>query len=112
MERVDKAWGSETWLCNEEYCGKLLEIMSGAGSSFHRHLGKKEHLYCLDGKVAFTLDGRTVELTPGEEPMKVMPGVWHQFHGVIASRMIEISTHHNNADNERRTPSYRGTGCS
>jgi len=116
VEIVDKKWGRELIIANEpEYCGKILVVKARAGSSIHRHLNKKETFYCLQGKVILILypedsdeesDDETMLLTPEDEPITILPGRWHHFHGVEDSQILEVSTHHDDSDVERKTESY------
>lgn len=44
---VEKEWGHEIWLANNEkenYCGKILHINQGHTSSMHFHMEKHETL--------------------------------------------------------------------
>lgn len=115
MDTVKKAWGHEIIVAAEpEYSGKILVLVKGAGSSLHRHLKKKETLYLLKGRVVFHTGigpsgkeiSETVILGPGSEPITILPGVWHQFHGLEDSRLMEVGTQHEDSDVERRTQSY------
>ena len=54
-EKVDKVWGHELWVYNdEEYCGKLL-VFEEAYSKFsmHYHIIKKESWYVQEGQFKF-----------------------------------------------------------
>jgi len=52
MIEVEKLWGSETWLENDEnYCAKLLFLTEGFQSSLHFHKEKIETFICVAGKV-------------------------------------------------------------
>ena len=64
-KKVDKEWGYELWLANDEkenYCGKLLYIKKGHSSSMHYHSLKHETFYILRGKLELELiDTQTTE---------------------------------------------------
>lgn len=110
LEIVEKAWGSETVLVNTDlYCGKYLDVRKGASSSLHRHHRKDETFHLEWGRVALELIGpngrsEAVVLQPGMS-RRVPPGTWHRFEGLEWSRIVEISTHHEDHDVERREPS-------
>lgn len=51
-KRVEKTWGHEVWLVNneeEDYCGKILFIREGQSTSMHYHTDKHETMYVLKG---------------------------------------------------------------
>ena len=51
-KRVDKDWGHEIWMANNEkenYCGKILYIKFGHSTSMHFHQKKHETFYILEG---------------------------------------------------------------
>ena len=54
-KRVEKLWGYELWIHNdEEYCGKLLVFEKKmANFSMHYHLKKKETWYIQQGSFQF-----------------------------------------------------------
>ena len=55
MKKVEKGWGYELWIHNdEEYCGKLLYFKKGKKCSLHYHEKKKETFYLQDGKLECT----------------------------------------------------------
>ena len=64
-KRVDKVWGHELWVYNdEEYCGKLL-VFDEAYSKFsmHYHIIKKESWYIQQGQFKFDwIDTETATL--------------------------------------------------
>ena len=115
MKRVEKAWGEEIIIADEpEYCGKILVINKGAGSSWHRH-PKKETFFCLRGKVRLRIRKYLFHrfpwrelriMTPNSEPVNILPKQWHQFHGFEDSEIMEVSTHDEPDLVERKTKSY------
>ena len=47
-KKVDKEWGHELWLANnekEDYCGKILFIKKDCSTSLHFHSKKHEAFY-------------------------------------------------------------------
>lgn len=52
VEHIEKPWGSEAVFADTpEYCGKILTLACGAGTSIHMHERKDETLYVLSGRV-------------------------------------------------------------
>jgi len=52
MKTVDKDWGRELWIVNnDKYCGKILELNKGYRCSIHYHKIKDETFYILEGRV-------------------------------------------------------------
>ncbi len=98
---VPKKWGTEWWIVNDEYCGKLLHIKQGKRCSLHYHPVKKETFYVLEGKVNFNIDGVYFAQTP----ITIEPGTPHQFYGITDATILEISTHHDDKDVVRITES-------
>lgn len=104
MKKVEKEWGSEDWIVNREYCGKILNLKKGFSCSLHYHKIKDETFFVLEGQVLFELDGETKILQPGDTI--VLPsGQRHRFTGLEDSRIIEFSTHHEEEDSYREIPS-------
>lgn len=103
---VKKVWGSEEWLANtDKYCGKILTLNPGFICSYHHHKVKDETFYVLEGLVYLRMDGKENVLKQGQS-QRVMPGQIHEFASLNgASRIIEISTHHEDSDSFRETES-------
>lgn len=108
-KRVDKIWGHEIWLANnerEDYCGKILHINAGEGSSMHYHMDKHETFYVLKGELALelldTADGeKSLVLIPEGEGYVIERGQPHQLTASIDTDIIEISTFHRDEDSHR-----------
>lgn len=107
---VDKSWGHEIWLANneqEDYCGKILHINANGSTSMHYHLLKHETFYVLEGTLRLELlDGQTaisnqVVLGVGET-YEINRG---QAHRLIARddpvKIVETSTFHEDNDSYR-----------
>lgn len=106
MEIVEKKWGTEVIICNNElYAAKLLEVEEGAICSWHGHPVKDETFYCLSGRVWLRVDSKEVIVTPGSNPVRVPPGTLHQFEGLESSTLLEVSTPHSDDDVERLSES-------
>lgn len=50
LHRVEKGWGYELWLVNDDYCGKLLHFRQGKRCSWHYHRVKDEVFYLHAGR--------------------------------------------------------------
>jgi mannose-6-phosphate isomerase len=89
---VRKPWGREIhWAVEREYVGKILEVRRGKRLSLQYHRRKKETIYVLEGRVRFTLAGRTSVLGPGKS-VTVKPKVRHRVEALADSRLLEAST--------------------
>ena len=111
--RVDKEWGTEYWLCNEaEYCCKRLVIAVGKQCSLHFHKVKKETFIVETGQVRLqrVYNGQMIHdvviLNPGES-VTLPPVTAHRFcaMGEVGATILEVSTHHDDADVVRIIPS-------
>ena len=106
---VQKEWGRELWIVNNSfYCGKILELSKGFRCSMHYHKDKTETFHLLDGLVFMELDNQKYfmgdEIGEGidfENTLHIEPGVKHRFTGLKDSRILEFSTHHEDADSYR-----------
>ena len=108
MKHVDKGWGWERWIVNnEEYCGKLLFFNKGKRCSWHFHKLKDEVFYLQSGKmiVYYSDDdditqGKQLILTPGDN-FHVYRGLRHQMVALEDSELFEFSTQHFDSDSHR-----------
>lgn len=106
FKRVEKVWGEEVWLVNNEsYCGKLLLLDEGAKGSYHYHRKKKETFYCLQGACLLLINGKEYMLTPVARPKTILPGEPHQLIGESNAVILEVSTNHSEDDVVRLTKS-------
>ena len=107
---VEKAWGREEWLCNNNlYCGKLLFINDNKKLSMHFHKDKTESWYVLSGSVIAryidTTNANIIEFTlHAGDAVQVDPLLPHQIEGVSNAIVIECSTHHEDSDSYRVMP--------
>ena len=109
---VEKDWGSETWFANNlerNYCGKVLEIKKGKGTSMHYHVDTHEVFYVLEGTLKVdwidTDSGEvyTVYVAKGES-MEMPQGIPHSLIADEAFedvKLIEASTFHRDSDSYR-----------
>jgi len=106
---VRKVWGREVWLINtDKYCAKYLYLDSGYQSSLHRHLVKDETFLVLAGSCELEIGTETRLLEPNDRA-HIAPGIFHRFrnHGPMTCAILEVSTHHDDADTERKEASRK-----
>lgn len=103
---VKKNWGKEIWIVNDIYCGKLLILKHGYKCSFHCHKNKDETFYIYRGKVLMRLGDMSRIMKQGDS-VRISPGVYHQFTGLLDSEIIEFSTKHEDSDTYRKSESGR-----
>lgn len=108
---VVKLWGAEEWLVNNDlYCAKRLYIRPGFMCSLHYHNVKDETFYVEHGLVrieTYSLkNGRLWApidmgfIGPGSS-LRISPGTPHRFRSALpdgAATILEVSTHHDDAD--------------
>lgn len=97
MKVIEKPWGREIWLANNDrYAFKLIEIKAGSRSSLQYHRRKHETIYIESGRLKLIADdenGNLVETTLG--PGEVIENKPMRRHRVIAIddvRLFEVST--------------------
>jgi mannose-6-phosphate isomerase-like protein (cupin superfamily) len=107
--RVDKKWGYELWIHNdEEYCGKLLVFnKEGDKFSMHYHLKKKETWFVQEGGFLFKwIDVENAELKSQTlvtgQSVLIERGLPHQLIALEDNSIIfEVSTEHFDEDSYR-----------
>lgn len=113
-EYVARGWGMEEYLVNsEKYCAKLLWITPGFQSSLHYHSIKEETFVALDGviKVEYypepTKHVITILAGNRRDTLTLPPNTPHRFWSVggWGGLILEVSTHHDDADVTRLEPS-------
>lgn len=105
---VAKEWGREIWMANTElYCGKILELKQGKRCSLHFHKNKDETFYIQKGMVLMEINGEKKVMAEGEA-VRIKPNTKHRFSGLKDSLIIEISTHHEDADSYRQEGELSG----
>jgi len=106
MKFVKKPWGREVIIeNNEKYCGKILEIKKGERLSKQYHKKKDETLFVYSGEVKVYLDHEEYLLKEGQS-IRLRPGDMHRVEAFVDSKIIEISTHHDDADTVRLEDDY------
>ena len=106
---VNKVWGYEMWIHNdEEYCGKLLVFnKEGDKFSMHYHIKKKETWFVQSGSFLF----KWIDVENGQiqsraivngESVLIERGLPHQLIALEDnSTIFEVSTHHFDEDSYR-----------
>ena len=100
--RVDKDWGRERWLVNNErYCAKILDVSCNRQSSLHYHKVKDETFFVLFGSCYIQIDGETVLMQEGDS-VRLKPESVHRFYCINSMangcKILEISTTHSEED--------------
>ena len=103
---IDKVWGKEEIIANNEYCGKILHLRRGFRCSIHMHKLKDEVFYILEGKIFMEVNGDEYTMLPGEA-IRILPNTYHRFTGLTDAKILEVSTHHRDEDSYRLTKSGR-----
>lgn len=109
-KRVDKDWGHEIWMANNEkenYCGKILYIKFGHSTSMHFHQKKHETFYILEG----ALDIEIIDTITTDKYVKTInEGEVFVLERLIPHRLVpkggdvkfvEISSYHEDSDSYR-----------
>ena len=108
-KKVDKAWGHELWIYNdEEYCGKLLVFEDTYKKfSMHYHMIKKESWYVQEGKFQFDwIDTTNAQLNTDilevGDTVTIQVGQPHQLTALKPNSIVfEVSTEHFDEDSYR-----------
>jgi dTDP-glucose pyrophosphorylase/mannose-6-phosphate isomerase-like protein (cupin superfamily) len=98
---VEKPWGREEWIVNKEYCGKIIIINKNHQSSFHYHKKKNETFYVLEGKMRISMNNGREEILGKGDILDIPTETLHRLEAVEDCRILEISTHHSDADSYR-----------
>jgi mannose-6-phosphate isomerase-like protein (cupin superfamily) len=103
--KVQKTWGTEQYVTNTElYCCKLLTVEKMKVCSRHRHLKKTETFYVFTGSGYIEIGDQLIKVKP-KDVVHIPTGVWHRFWTEDCMVLLEVSTHHDDADVERQTES-------
>lgn len=108
---VEKEWGHELWLFNDEelnICSKILFIKKGSKFSMHMHYSKSENFFVQSGKCILRIhkmqqsSPQTVQtvLDKGES-FFVDRLTAHQLEALEDTTIIETSTFHRDEDSYR-----------
>lgn len=97
---VEKVWGREVWLTNTPlYCLKQLHVNPGYRCSLHYHEAKDETFVVGSGAGFLQLRDDLYRLREGDV-VHVPPRTPHRFfaEGSDPLVLLEVSTHHDDAD--------------
>ena len=107
-KKVDKVWGHELWIYNdEEYCGKLLVFEETYKNFQYYHMIKKESWYVQQGKFKFDwIDTENGELNTDVlgigDSVTIQRGQPHQLTSLVPNSIVfEVSTQHFDEDSYR-----------
>ncbi len=86
---------TEYWIVNiPEYCGKILVQKAGTTCPAHSHKKKHETFLVWQGKVKMVVDGKEIEMNPGDI-LVMEQGKVHQFTAIGQDAIIfEFSGQH------------------
>ena len=108
MKRVEKGWGYELWIHNdEEYCGKLLYFKKGKKCSLHYHDLKKETFYVQSGRLECTFynldepEKKSTLILAAGDSKEIPRRLVHQMKALEDTVMFEFSTQHFDEDSIR-----------
>lgn len=105
LDPHEKVWGREFWIENNDlYCCKVLVLDAGRQCSLHSHKLKDETFLMLSGRLVMEIGDAVETMRPGDF-IRLRPDTVHRFRGVEPSVMVEVSTHHDEADSYRIEPS-------
>ena len=112
MKTISKAWGSEEWIVhNELYTAKWLNISPGWRCSTHFHKVKDETFVVMNGACLLEINGKEHIGRVGDS-FHIPPKTPHYFglpRGWEPCTLLEVSTHHDDADVVRLSPSRKFT---
>lgn len=102
---VQKLWGTEFWVTNTPlYCLKFLKVIPGYQCSIHAHARKDETFVGVFGTLGLALHypengevWKVEAIVPGKK-FRIQPNTYHSFSAVNVSWIMEVSSHHDDAD--------------
>lgn len=80
-------------IINREYCKKLIIVLPGQKHPCHYHKVKEETFQLLYGDLQVTMDGRAINMVPGDI-QTVLRGEEHAFTSTKGAIFEEVSTTH------------------
>jgi len=102
MKKVEKDWGYEEWIINNElYCFKKIFVKKGYRCSIHWHKNKDETFYIEDGEMTLELFGISPLLMKKGDDIRLCPNTLHRFTAIEDTMIYEISTTHEDSDSYR-----------
>lgn len=109
--RIDKEWGYEQIVCNTDlYCAKFLHFHPGKKSSLHYHLKKDETFHVMDGECRIQTsmeigNHKELPILRKGDLKHIPPALPHRVFSERGCVILEVSTHHSDADVVRLEPS-------
>lgn len=110
VKTVEKSWGKEEWLANnqgEGYCAKYLYINAGHKFSMHMHVLKAETFILVNDAIAQLLyvdtelgEERSMDLVMGV-PVDIPRFMPHSVKAITDTVVLEVSTFHRDDDSYR-----------
>ena len=105
MKIVEKLWGWERWIENNElYCLKELVCTGGIWTSkgkYHYHPIKDETFYIVEGQLELDIEGTASIFSKGDV-IRIKPNTKHRFRSRGAHcKFMEVSTTHCDTDSIR-----------
>ena len=90
----ERPWGSfEVLSDTDTHKVKRIIVSPGGRLSYQRHKHRSEHWYIVHGKPVVTLEGKDIQLAPGQA-VDIQVGSWHRIKndGEKPVTFIEIQT--------------------
>lgn len=101
MQKVNKLWGHEEWLVNDEevgYCFKRMTLYPGYQCSLHFHEKKDETFYVISGTLLLSVHGVVHKLSAGNY-FRIKPYEIHRFWTTDdVCVFLEASSFHSDED--------------
>ena len=92
MKIIDKPWGNEIWLVNNnKYVAKILNINADERTSLQYHSTKDETLYLDEGIANVTIDENSFDIGSGAI-LEISPGTIHRIEAITDCKFFEVST--------------------
>jgi quercetin dioxygenase-like cupin family protein len=104
--KIEKSWGYELILENDQYCMKLLVYTRRTASSLHYHPKKHETFWVASGQfeIDHGEDGNAMTYRQGDH-LTIPAGLAHRVRCVVPGTIVEASTHDDPDDCVRLVPS-------
>jgi mannose-6-phosphate isomerase-like protein (cupin superfamily) len=109
-----RPWGEFRVLADTPaYKVKRVDVNPGQRLSYQRHEKRREHWLVVEGRACVTLDGREIELGPGQS-IDIPVHAWHRIQCTSAEPLvfIEVQTgsYFGEDDIERQSDDYGRAG--
>lgn len=105
-----RPWGEYRVLADTDtFKLKRIDVLPGQRLSYQRHEKRQEHWMVVEGAARVTLDGRDIDLVPGQA-IDIPRGAWHRIActSTVPLVFIEVQTgsYFGEDDIERRSDDY------